>query len=271
MCLDHEAPVIVCDCISFIRNRGFYETGVFRIPGNLDVVNLLKQKYNDRFKTRELKEMNGYSVLNKHRPAPSVNDVASLLKLFFTELPEPLVPRYITDAMLEIASLNLRQEDECQYLGKLVKRIPSPNRECLGLLVSFLRELCAFRKFNHMTANNLATCFVLSIFGRGKTHQQIILVTTGTKIIKQLIAGEIRIFMPSVKNVKKNTRYKDEVKGDKKGKGKNAPVPTVAVEDLSKPSKPKKASKPVATPPKVPARKPKTKSSMSLYLSLFFR
>lgn len=230
--LDHEAPILVCDCISFIRNRGFYETGVFRIPGNLDVVNLLKNKYDQRFSNEELKVQNDYSVLNKHKPAPSVNDVASLLKLFFTELPEPLVPRHITKAMLEVSALNLPPEDECQYLGKLVKRIQSPNRECLGLLISFLRELCAFRKFNHMTANNLATCFVLSVFGRGETQAQILLVTTGSQIIKKLIEGQVRIFMPSVKHVKNNTRYKDEVKGEKRVK----PAPsTVPVENLISP------------------------------------
>lgn len=267
--------------MSFIRNRGFYEVGVFRIPGNLDVVHLLKKKYDERFKNIELKQMSAYSVLNKHRPAPSVNDVASLLKLFFTELPEPLVPTYITAGMLEIAALNLSSERECFYLGKLVKRIPSPNRECLGLLISFLRELCAFRKFNHMTASNLATCFVLSVFGRGKTHQQIILVTTGTKIMEKLISGKIKIFMPSVRHVKTNTRYKDDIRGETKIKSKqsrSAPVSSASTFNSSKPfpypskpytSKPKPPSAP--PPPKVPSKKPKSSfNGMFLFSLLLF-
>lgn len=211
---------------------------MFRIPGNLDVVNLLKEKYNTKFSLPELKQSSKFSVLNKHKPAPSVNDVASLLKLFFTELPEPLVPKPITNAMLEITRLNLTPQEECNFLGKLVKRIPSPNRECLGLLVSFLRELCAFRKFNHMSSDNLATCFVLSVFGRGETATQIVLVTTGSQIIKKLIEGQIRIFMPSVKHVKFNTRYKDEVKGEEKSKRKPKNVSNVQPESLTQGPKP---------------------------------
>lgn len=87
---DHEAPIVVCDCIAYLRNKGFHEEGIFRITGNIDVVNCLKEAYNNEFATKELKTSSNVSVLNNFYPAPAVADVASLLKRFFYELKEPV-------------------------------------------------------------------------------------------------------------------------------------------------------------------------------------
>lgn len=44
--LAHEVPVLVCDCIAFIRARGLHEKGLFRKPGKREfVVQLLKEYY----------------------------------------------------------------------------------------------------------------------------------------------------------------------------------------------------------------------------------
>ena len=88
--LDHESPIVVCDCIAFLRNRGIYKFGIFRVPGNMDMVNELKQEYNAIFDSKSAKEEDRTSILNSHKPAPSVSDVTSLLKAYFKDLTEPV-------------------------------------------------------------------------------------------------------------------------------------------------------------------------------------
>ena len=95
-------------------------------------------------------------------------------------------------------------------MSKVMKEMKSPNRECLGLIVSFLREVCAFRKFNNTTAHNLSTCFVLSIMGGGNAFDQLSLLGSGAQIIKKLIGSNIKIYMPSIRNFRGGARrYKD--------------------------------------------------------------
>ena len=53
-------------------------------------MNKLKEEYNALFDTKSAKKTNMTSILNDYRPAPSVHDVASLLKAFFKELAEPV-------------------------------------------------------------------------------------------------------------------------------------------------------------------------------------
>ena len=90
LCIDHPAPIVVCDCIAYLRNRGLAEKGIFDTSGNIAVVGGLKRRYNQEFATMEHKLSNTASVLNQWFPAPALTDVAALLKIFFNELKEPV-------------------------------------------------------------------------------------------------------------------------------------------------------------------------------------
>lgn len=214
--IDHEAPIVVCDCIAFIRNLGFYETGVFRIPGNLEIVEALKNEYDTRFASADLKKQSAYSVLNRYSPRPTVNDVASLLKVYFNELPEPLIPTEVATALFSIYQLNLTEADKNKYLSEVIKRIKCPNREVLGLLIAFLRELSTFRQHNQMTVENIATCFVFCLFGKVGPNFPMTSIGLAGGIIKKLLRSEVKIFMPMFEYVQQNTRYKDDFKQKKR-------------------------------------------------------
>uniref|UniRef100_A0A3Q3WP48 Uncharacterized protein n=1 Tax=Mola mola TaxID=94237 RepID=A0A3Q3WP48_MOLML len=75
----HVVPILVQKCVEFIKEHGLDEEGIFRLPGQDNAV----KQFRDAFDAGE-------------RPSfPSdtdVHTVASLLKLYLRELPEPVVP-----------------------------------------------------------------------------------------------------------------------------------------------------------------------------------
>ncbi|KAJ7418595.1 Rho GTPase activating protein 25 [Willisornis vidua] len=74
-----QVPVLVQKCAQFILERGRSEEGIFRLPGQDTVVKQLR----DAFDAGERPSF--------HRDT-DVHTVASLLKLYLRELPEPVVP-----------------------------------------------------------------------------------------------------------------------------------------------------------------------------------
>lgn len=71
-----------------------------------------------------------------------------------------------------------------------------------------------------MNAENLSTCFTLSLMKSMNPATQLFLVGNGAVIIKKLISTSVDLSMPSVTNVRDNTRYKDVVI-DKKPQGRD--------------------------------------------------
>lgn len=51
-------------------------------------------------------------------------------------------------------------------LSKAIRAMPSPNRECLGFVVSFMRDIARFKKHNRMGVSNVVTCFAFCLMER---------------------------------------------------------------------------------------------------------
>ncbi|KAI5609718.1 rho GTPase-activating protein 22-like [Silurus asotus] len=73
------APLLVEQCVNFIRERGLDEEGLFRMPGQANLVKELQ----DAFDCGEKPQFDSNT---------DVHTVASLLKLYLRELPEPVIP-----------------------------------------------------------------------------------------------------------------------------------------------------------------------------------
>uniref|UniRef100_A0A8C0HCT0 Rho GTPase activating protein 22 n=1 Tax=Chelonoidis abingdonii TaxID=106734 RepID=A0A8C0HCT0_CHEAB len=73
------APLLVEQCVDFIRERGLTEEGLFRMPGQANLVKDLQ----DSFDCGEKPLFDSNT---------DVHTVASLLKLYLRELPEPVIP-----------------------------------------------------------------------------------------------------------------------------------------------------------------------------------
>ncbi|XP_075790593.1 rho GTPase-activating protein 19 isoform X2 [Pelodiscus sinensis] len=132
--------------------------GLFRVPGNSVRQQILKDALNS-----------GADVDLESGEFHS-NDVASLLKAFLGELPEPLLTHKHFQAHLKIADLmqfddkgnKTRRPDkerQIEALQLLFLILPPPNRNLLKLLLDLLYQTAKKQDKNKMSAHNLALMF----------------------------------------------------------------------------------------------------------------
>ncbi|XP_022594409.1 rho GTPase-activating protein 24-like [Seriola dumerili] len=140
-------PLVVEQCVTFIRERGLHEVGLFRQPGQASLVKELQQAFD-----------------SGERPSfdssTDVHTVASLLKLYLRQLPEPLVPHSCYQDFL-LCGQKLRS-DRTQGLGEfrnLLHELPVANFNLLNFICQFLNEVQSYSGSNKMSDQNLATVF----------------------------------------------------------------------------------------------------------------
>ncbi|XP_055109666.1 rho GTPase-activating protein 19 isoform X3 [Symphalangus syndactylus] len=132
--------------------------GLFRVPGNSVRQQILRDALN-----------NGTDIDLESGEFHS-NDVATLLKMFLGELPEPLLTHKHFNAHLKIADLmqfddkgnktNIPDKDrQIEALQLLFLILPPPNRNLLKLLLDLLYQTAKKQDKNKMSAYNLALMF----------------------------------------------------------------------------------------------------------------
>uniref|UniRef100_A0A3B4VN11 Rho GTPase activating protein 22 n=1 Tax=Seriola dumerili TaxID=41447 RepID=A0A3B4VN11_SERDU len=140
-------PVLVEQCACFIREHGLEEEGLFRAPGQTNHV-------------RELQDAFDRGEKPVFDSTTDVHTVASLLKLYIRELPEPIIPFSKYTQFLSCAQL-LTKDKEMGIieLGKQVKSLPQVNYNILKYICRFLDEVQSHSSENKMSVQNLATVF----------------------------------------------------------------------------------------------------------------
>ncbi|XP_019358232.1 PREDICTED: rho GTPase-activating protein 19 isoform X3 [Gavialis gangeticus] len=155
--LTEEGIAQVSQLIEYLHKNLRVE-GLFRVPGNSVRQQLLKEALNSGMDV-DLDSGEFHS-----------NDVATLLKMFLGELPEPLLTRKHFHAHLKIADLMLfdekgnktgapDKERQIEALQLLFLLLPAPNRSLLKLLLDLLYQTAKKQDKNKMSAHNLALMF----------------------------------------------------------------------------------------------------------------
>ncbi|XP_036403110.1 rho GTPase-activating protein 22 isoform X3 [Megalops cyprinoides] len=141
------APLLVEQCVDFIREQGLDEEGLFRMPGQANLVKELQDAF----------DCGDKPMFNSNT---DVHTVASLLKLYLRELPEPVIPFAKYQDFLTCAQLLAKDEEVgIQELGKQVKTLPQANYNLLKYICKFLDEVQSHSNENKMSVQNLATVF----------------------------------------------------------------------------------------------------------------
>ncbi|XP_070697387.1 rho GTPase-activating protein 22 [Pempheris klunzingeri] len=140
-------PVLVEQCVCFIREHGLEEEGLFRAPGQTNHV-------------RELQDAFDRGEKPVFDSTTDVHTVASLLKLYIRELPEPIIPFSKYTQFLSCAQLLTKDKAMgILELGKQVKSLPQVNYNLLKYICRFLDEVQSHSSENKMSVQNLATVF----------------------------------------------------------------------------------------------------------------
>ncbi|XP_030059026.1 rho GTPase-activating protein 22 isoform X1 [Microcaecilia unicolor] len=168
------APLLVEQCVDFIREHGLAEEGLFRMPGQANLVKDLQ----DAFDCGEKPLFDS---------STDVHTVASLLKLYLRELPEPVIPFAKYEDFLSCAQLLSKDEDEGKKeLAKQVKSLPQANYNLLKYICKFLDEVQSYSSINKMSVQNLATVFGPNIL-RPKMEDPVTIME-GTSLVQHLMA-----------------------------------------------------------------------------------
>ncbi|XP_028599486.2 rho GTPase-activating protein 24 isoform X3 [Podarcis muralis] len=171
---NHLAPMLVEQCVDFIRLRGLKEEGLFRLPGQANLVKELQDAFDCGEKP----------LFDRNT---DVHTVASLLKLYLRELPEPVIPYAKYEDFLACAKLLSKEEETgLNELVKQVKSLPPVNFNLLKYICRFLDEVQSYSGVNKMSVQNLATVFGPNIL-RPKVEDPLTIME-GTVVVQQLMS-----------------------------------------------------------------------------------
>ncbi|KAI8781167.1 rho GTPase-activating protein 5 [Biomphalaria glabrata] len=139
-------PQFVYKCVSYIEAEGMKTEGLYRIPGNKAQGELFVNKFavdpNVDISTLEI----------------PVNAIATLLKSFFSDLSEALIPEKLCDELMEAAEMTDKSSRLLMLRG-VIKKLPLQNFEVLKYIISHLFKVSQNHEFNSMNSRNLAKCW----------------------------------------------------------------------------------------------------------------
>uniref|UniRef100_A0A3Q2CML6 Rho GTPase activating protein 27 n=1 Tax=Cyprinodon variegatus TaxID=28743 RepID=A0A3Q2CML6_CYPVA len=148
LCAQERAtvPSFVEKCVKAVERRGLDIDGLYRVSGNLAVIQKLRFKADHE----ELDLEDGQWE--------DVHVITGALKLFFRELPEPLFPYSHFNsfiAAIRIADYNTK----LSHIFELVRSLPPANHDTMKLLFGHLQRVIQYGESNRMTVQNVAIVF----------------------------------------------------------------------------------------------------------------
>ncbi|XP_043088122.1 rho GTPase-activating protein 15 isoform X3 [Puntigrus tetrazona] len=139
-------PQFVRKCTDAVERRGLETDGIYRVSGNLAVIQKLRFAVN-------------HERLDLDDPQwEDIHVITGALKLFFRELPEPLVPYGFFHDVVEAAKLSDYTE-KVDKLKMLVISMPPPNQSTLRHMIRHLRRVMESSDRNRMTTQNIGIVF----------------------------------------------------------------------------------------------------------------
>uniref|UniRef100_A0A672ZRG4 Rho GTPase activating protein 9 n=1 Tax=Sphaeramia orbicularis TaxID=375764 RepID=A0A672ZRG4_9TELE len=145
-------PRFVRLCTEAVERRGLDTDGIYRVSGNLAVIQKLRFLVNhERAVTTDGRYMFPAELVQEEKlnldesEWEDIHVITGALKLFFRELPEPLVPY---DHM-----------DKVDRLKCLVLNMPPPNHDTLLFMCRHLKRVLEHSDTNRMTTQNIGIVF----------------------------------------------------------------------------------------------------------------
>ncbi|XP_057680358.1 rho GTPase-activating protein 12-like isoform X2 [Corythoichthys intestinalis] len=142
-----SVPKFVKMCIDHVENTGLSIDGLYRVSGNLAVIQKLRFAVNHDEKV-ELDDSKWEDI----------HVTTGALKMFFRELPEPLFTYgSFNDFVNAIKCSDYKQR--LNSIKDLIKKLPKPNHDTMQVLFKHLRRVIDHGEANRMTTQSVAIVF----------------------------------------------------------------------------------------------------------------
>ncbi|GMM38549.1 GTPase-activating protein [Saccharomycopsis crataegensis] len=148
-------PYVVHKLLDEIERRGLDEVGLYRVPGAVANIQLLKQRFDESAEEVSLEDQRFLEI----------NTLAGCFKLYLRELPESLLTSELLPSFISVTS----GEDIVDGVCNLIKRLPFHNYHLLKKLVTHLNLVTEHSDKNRMDASNLAMVFSMSFLSSSDT------------------------------------------------------------------------------------------------------
>ncbi|XP_067268675.1 rho GTPase-activating protein 27 isoform X2 [Pseudorasbora parva] len=140
-------PKFMEKCIRSVEKRGLKIDGIYRVSGNLAVIQKLRYKADHE---DELDLEDGQWE--------EIHVITGALKLFLRELPEPLFPFSFFERF--IAAIQMSDySQKVSYIRDLVRNLPLPNHDTMEVLFRHLRKVIEHGELNRMSVQSMAIVF----------------------------------------------------------------------------------------------------------------
>ncbi|TPX32797.1 hypothetical protein SmJEL517_g04150 [Synchytrium microbalum] len=156
---DLPIPIVVYRCIEYLDKEGLTEVGLYRLSGSNVAVNKFKGVF-DAADDVDFSSM-------EERPDPNI--AASLVKLYFRELREPILTKELVPEFTQLVSSvqagsppNSSVQQDAHLipeLARLCNQLPTENYYTLAYLFRHLHKVSKNNEVNKMTTSNLQVVF----------------------------------------------------------------------------------------------------------------
>ena len=183
-----NVPLVVRKCIEVIETYGIDLVGIYRTSSNFNQVKKLGDAIDQNF--------TNYLQIGKNIDPGNVLDsdifcIASLLKRYFLNLPEPLVTNAESQSFIETVKLN-DEHHIAKKLHHLVYNLPDGAYFTLRALIFHLNKIAAHEAQNRMNAKSLAIIWGPVIFNDAASSAQDL--SYKSKVVEELMSIATDIF-----------------------------------------------------------------------------
>ncbi|KAH0582558.1 hypothetical protein H2248_010496 [Termitomyces sp. 'cryptogamus'] len=154
-----DLPPILPKCCQAIEKYGLQTQGIYRISGMTSKVAKLRQKLDQ--------DLNAVD-LDASEWSGDINTVASAIKGWLRDLPDPLLTFSLHQGFIEAAKI---ENDRLRHirLHERVNELPDPNYATLKYFLGHLHRINQHATINSMSMQNLAIVFGPTLFGISPT------------------------------------------------------------------------------------------------------
>ncbi|XP_008425226.1 rho GTPase-activating protein 31 [Poecilia reticulata] len=139
-----DVPQVLQKCAEFIEQHGIVD-GIYRLSGVTSNIQRLRQEFCSE----------ACPDLTKEVYLQDIHCVGSLCKLYFRELPNPLLTYELYSKFTEAVSLQ-GDQDRLSHIQTVIKELPSPHFRTLEYLSKHLARLATLSAQTNMHTRNLA-------------------------------------------------------------------------------------------------------------------
>ncbi|KAI4881756.1 hypothetical protein NFI96_033292, partial [Prochilodus magdalenae] len=140
----HDVPQVIKSCTEFIEKHGVVD-GIYRLSGIASNI----QKLRHEFDSEHIPD------LTKDAYIQDIHSVGSLCKLYFRELPNPLLTYQLYDKFSDAVSA-ATDDERLVKIHDVIQQLPPPHYRTLEFLMRHLARMATFSYVTNMHCKNLA-------------------------------------------------------------------------------------------------------------------